>query len=154
MQQNTLRADEGAADSGYEDDFNVWIDQQVAHLRARRFDLLDLDNLIEEVEDMGRNYHRELKHRLCRMLCHLLKCTYQASRKSGSWKGTVIEQRARILDLLDTSPSLGRRVQDYADHAYAHARKLACVETGLALTDFPPTNPYTREQLLDVDFIP
>lgn len=53
-----------------------------------------------------------------------------------------------------TYRSLRPRVQAYADHAYSHARNQACAETGPAPTAFPPTNPYTREQLLDVDFIP
>jgi hypothetical protein len=38
----------------YEEDFYVWAEQQAAVLRAGRFDELDLANLIEEVEALGR----------------------------------------------------------------------------------------------------
>ena len=38
----------------YEEDFPLWAERQAALLRARRFDELDLDNLIEEVEDLSR----------------------------------------------------------------------------------------------------
>ena len=37
----------------YEEDLYPWSRMQAALLRARRFDELDLENLIEEVEDAG-----------------------------------------------------------------------------------------------------
>ena len=38
----------------YEEDFPLWAERQGALLRARRFEELDLDNLIEEVEALAR----------------------------------------------------------------------------------------------------
>ena len=38
----------------YDNDFALWAERQAALLRARRFDELDLDHLIEEVEDLSR----------------------------------------------------------------------------------------------------
>jgi hypothetical protein len=154
MQQSTQRLDDAPADSGYEDDFAVWIDQQAALLRARRFDLLDVDNLIEEVESMGRSERYELKSRLYRLLIHLLKCQYQPDHKTGSWVGSVREQRARILRRLKDSPSLARRVQEFADDEYRQAAAKAADETHLPRSAFPPANPYTTEQLLDEDYFP
>jgi hypothetical protein len=37
----------------YEEDSYVWTEVQADLLRARRFDALDLDNLIEEVEGLA-----------------------------------------------------------------------------------------------------
>ena len=37
----------------YEADFYVWAEEQAALLRARRFDALDLENLIEEVQGLA-----------------------------------------------------------------------------------------------------
>lgn len=154
MQENTLRVDDTPAESVYEVDFAIWIDQQAALLRARQFDALDLDNLIEEVESMGRSERHELRSRLFRLLVHLLKCQFQPDHKSGSWVGTVDEQRDRILRRFEMSPSLARTVQEYADREYRRAVVRAAEETHLPRSAFPPTNPYTREQLLDEDFFP
>ena len=154
MHQSTLRVDDTPAGSGYEDDFAVWIEQQAALLRARRFDLLDLNNLIEEVESMGRSERYELKSRLASLLVHLLKCQFQPDHKTGSWLGTIHEQRMRILYRLEMSPSLTPLVQEYADHVYRRAAAQAADETRLPRSAFPPANPYTTEQLLNEDYFP
>jgi hypothetical protein len=49
---------------------------------------------------------------------------------------------------LHTSPS--KNLND----AYEDARKLAAIETGIALKKFPVDCPYTIEQILDEDWLP
>jgi Domain of unknown function DUF29 len=61
----------------YEEDYLAWTEQQVALLRARRTEDLDLGNLIEELEDMGRGEWRELENRLETLLAHMLKRDHQ-----------------------------------------------------------------------------
>lgn len=39
----------------YEQDFNLWIKETVNLLKNRQLDQIDYDNLIEEVEDLGKN---------------------------------------------------------------------------------------------------
>jgi hypothetical protein len=48
----------------YDQDFLAWTEQQAALLRARRLDQLDLDNLAEELDTMGRSERGELENRL------------------------------------------------------------------------------------------
>jgi len=48
----------------YETDFNLWLEQTVNHLKKGNLQALDLDNLIEEISDMGRNNRREIFGRL------------------------------------------------------------------------------------------
>ncbi len=57
----------------YETDFNLWIEQTVNHLKKGNLQALDLDNLIEEISDMGRNNRREIFGRLKVLLMHLLR---------------------------------------------------------------------------------
>ena len=140
--------------AGYDDDFVCWLEQQLALLRARKFDELDLENVIEEFEAMGRSERRELSSRLQVLLMHLLKCQYQPGRKTRSWLGTIIEQRAAILDHLEQSPSLRQQVGPFAGKAYNTAVELAANQTGLPMSSFPAENPYTPQQLLDPDFVP
>ena len=63
----------GEALSLYEQDILLWVEDTVAKLKVRDFDHLDLENLIEEVESVGRSERREFLSRLTRLLEHLLK---------------------------------------------------------------------------------
>ena len=61
----------------YKEDFNLWTEQMVDLLRARRFEELDIDNLLDELESMSKRDKRELVSRLKLILMHLLKWNYQ-----------------------------------------------------------------------------
>jgi Domain of unknown function DUF29 len=71
--------------SFYEEDYLAWTEQQVALLRAGRADEVDLGNLIDELEDMGRAEWRDLENRLESLLAHMLKRDYQPEKRSRSW---------------------------------------------------------------------
>ncbi|HZV64171.1 MAG TPA: DUF29 domain-containing protein, partial [Telluria sp.] len=71
----------------YEQDLALWYDRQIALLRARRFDELDVENLIQELEYFVGKDRRELASRLRVLLMHLLKCQLQPQRVSRSWLG-------------------------------------------------------------------
>jgi len=40
----------------YESDYLLWVQETLTKLRARDFKNLDLENLIEEIEDLGRSH--------------------------------------------------------------------------------------------------
>ncbi len=140
--------------SDYEQDFMLWLESQLDLLRARKFEQLDLENIIEELDSMGRNDKRELQSRLEVLIAHLLKCQCQPDKKSGSWIGTLNEQRSQIEGLLDISPSLRRLAEESAVKRYPAAVSRAASETGIDAAVFPSALPFTLEQLLDTGFIP
>ena len=146
--------DESTDPAAYERDFVLWIDTQLEILRARKFELLDLDNVIEEFDAMGKNQRHELRSRLETLLVHLLKCQFQPEHKSGSWVATVHEQRSQIVHLLQASPSLKNTVELFATASYAGAVRRAAAETGLPRSAFPLENPYSNMELLDLEFVP
>jgi hypothetical protein len=151
----TLRSPDKSTDSAdYECDFVLWIDKQLEILRARKFEQLDLDNVIEELDAMGKNQRHELRSRLETLLVHLLKCQFQRDHKSGSWVAIVHEQRSQIVHLLQASPSLKNYVEQFATASYAAAVRRAAAETGLKRSAFPHENPYTSSELLDLEFVP
>jgi hypothetical protein len=137
----------------YEGDFALWLQAQAELLRERKFELLDVENLAEEVDSMGKNLHRELKSRLRVLLVHLLKCKFQPGHRSHNWLGTLHEQRNEIALLLEQSPSLERHVAGYAEKEYRRAAAKAALETGLPVSTFPPSNPFSQAELLDNDYI-
>lgn len=96
-----------AKKSLYESDYLLWTQDIVAKLRAREFDQLDFDNLIEEVEDLGRSYRDELEGRLDVLLFHILKRLYVTLTDDyNGWEKTIREQRKQIKRRLAKSPSL------------------------------------------------
>lgn len=142
------------ASTDYEQDLAVWYQRQAELLRARRFNELDLAKLIEELDVAVGNLRKELASRLEVLIMHLVKCQFQHERLCGSWKGTLTEQRSAIGRELEESPSLRPLVMPLAEKAYPAAARRAADETGLAIGGFPAANPYTSDQLLDMDFVP
>lgn len=138
----------------YDTDFYQWTQTMVLALRQGHWQDLDIENLVEEIESLGRSDKRALKSRLEVLLMHLLKWAYQPKQRSNSWQSTIIEQRLRIQDLLAESPSLKPYLQTEQARCYANARKLAAAETGLALTTFPEICPYPLTAVLTDGFLP
>lgn len=138
----------------YEADFAAWAMRQAEHLRSRNFDRLDIENLAEEVEDMARSHRDEIESRLSVLLLHLLKWRSQPESRSGSWRSTIVEQRDRIARRIKGSPSLKSYPAEVFPEEYAHARKLASVETGLPIEKFDESPPFTLDEALDLDYLP
>jgi hypothetical protein len=91
----------------YEQDLAAWFEDTIAKLRARQFDAIDLDSLIEEIEGLAGRDRRELKNRLNVLLAHLLKRLYvDFAENHRGWELTIREQRNQLSDLLEQSPSL------------------------------------------------
>lgn len=136
----------------YETDFYAWAKAQAALLREEELAELDLPNLAEELEAMGRHERRELTNRLRVLLMHLLKWQFQPDLRSRSWRNTINNQRDEIAALLDDSPSLKVEIEDCIAAAYSRAR--AQEETGLLLPVFPESCPYGPNEILEPNFFP
>lgn len=138
----------------YETDFVEWIAQAAELLKQGKFSELDIANLIEEVEDLGRSQKQALKSNLRVLLMHLLKWQYQPRKRSGSWRGSIVEHRKRIQDALEDSPSLKNYYSSVLADSYTTAREIAAHETGCSLETFPTECSYTAEKVLDSEFLP
>jgi len=138
----------------YEADFYGWTQRQADRLRARDMANLDVENLIEEIESMGRSEKRELTSRLELLLMHLLKWQYQPNFRSKSWQLTVKEQRRRVAEHLGENPSLKGMLTEAYEKAYGFAVLEAEHETGLDESVFPTRCPWTFEQAMDEGFWP
>jgi hypothetical protein len=138
----------------YERDFYLWLERQAELLREDRLSELDVANLLEEIESMGRKDKKAIQSNLVVVMAHLLKYQFQPEQRSSSWRGSVVEHRRRLRYDLVESPSLqGHAVAAFAQ-AYADAREQASAETGLPVESFPEQCPYTLEQVLDPRFLP
>jgi Domain of unknown function DUF29 len=138
----------------YDQDFWLWTQAMASALKSGNFSQLDLENLAEEVESLGRSDRRELQSRLTVLLMHLLKWQFQVDLRSGSWKATLREQRRQIRGILNDSPSLRSFVMDSVDECYHNARDDAADETGLTILTFPEACPYAIDEILNIEFLP
>lgn len=142
------------ASAGYEHDFYAWAMNNARLLRERRFSEIDVNNVAEELETLGRSEKRELINRLAVLLAHLLKWQFQPQRRSKSWRVTIKEQRLKLIEHLVENPSLRANLTDTLSKAYGYAVLQAVKETPLDETDFPITCPYTLDEIFQHDYLP
>ncbi|MGK7902995.1 MAG: DUF29 domain-containing protein [Hormoscilla sp.] len=138
----------------YNQDFYLWIETTAKLLRKGKLESVDIENLIEEIEAMGRKEKRSLRSNLIVLLMHLLKYKYQPERRSNSWLSTIFEHRDRIEVELEDSPSLQPYLEEIWPECYSKARKKASLETGLPLTTFPESCPFSQGETLDPEYLP
>ena len=138
----------------YDRDYLAWVETTLQRLKQKDYDSVDWDNLIEEISDMSRSEKRRLTGNLIIVLLHLLKWQYQFDRRSRSWESSIAEHRRRLIEALDTSPSLNLFMKEALPNAYANSTKQAAIETGLSRQTFPVNCPYEIAQILDDKFLP
>lgn len=141
--------------ANYEQDFLTWTQQQAEYLQKGRWAELDVKNLIEELEALGRSEQKELSSYFQVLVMHLLKCQYQPEKRTPSWNNTLSNCRDKIQDCLEDTPSLQRFLQDseWIEKYYRRARRDAAKETQKSLQTFPTECPYTIAQILDPEFL-
>ena len=137
----------------YDQDYYLWINKTVEQLSNNQFQEIDLQNLIAELESMGRSEKRSVQSNLTVLLMHLLKYKYQPNQRSRSWRSTIVEHRRRLLILFKDSPSLRGYGQEIFAECYQDARQDAATETQLKISVFPDECPFNLEVVLRVDYL-
>ena len=146
----------------YETDFYGWTQEQAAKLRAllvERSNLdLDLENIAEEIDSLGRSNYHQLVGRLEEIAIHLLKLHYSTHLDCENvWKSSVRGHRPRVAKLLRESPSLkprlsGAMAEGYAD-ALRHFSEAKLIELCMP-EHLPTTSPFAAEQAIQNEWWP
>ncbi|RZK93669.1 MAG: DUF29 domain-containing protein, partial [Methylobacterium sp.] len=71
--------------TAYADDFYTWTQEQSARLRAGDLTALDLQNLAEEIESLGKSEFNSLVSAWRVLLLHMLAFDHQPARRTRSW---------------------------------------------------------------------
>jgi hypothetical protein len=137
----------------YDQDYYLWINKTVEQLSNNQFQEIDLQNLIAELESMGRSEKRSVQSNLTVLLMHLLKYKYQPNKRSQSWRSTIVEHRRRLLIVFKDSPSLRGYGQEIFAECYQDARQDGATETQLKISVFPDECPFNLEVVLRVDYL-
>ena len=101
---------------------------------------------------MARRDRREVESRLTVLIAHALKWVHQPDCRSGSWRGTIIEQRQELEGLVSRGVLRNHAEAVLAD-VYRKAIDRAAAESGLPVDTFPVVCPYTLDQLLSSDLL-
>ena len=123
-------------------------------LHNQQWSQIDLPNLIEEIESLGKQQRSELRNRLSVLVGHLLKWHYQPQYRSRSWLATLRIQRLDITELLEDNPSLKPYLEEALCKAYLKGVELAVEETNVSNRTFPTECPYSLVEILDSHFYP
>ncbi len=141
----------------YDQDYYLWLKTTINQLRTGQFSAVDLENLLEELETMGRSEKRAIKSLLLKLLEHLLKLKCwdnERERNQGNWKREIRAFRTQIKDELTDSPSLKPYILDIFDQCYQESTKLVSDSSQLPIDTFPLIPIGSLEQILDENWFP
>ena len=140
----------------YRTDVYAWTKDQAALLRAQRFEAIDLDNVVEEIESLGNELAHAVESHLIVLGEHLLKLLVSADRDPRrGWRLSAAEARRSIERRLRKSPSLRRELPEMFDDGWESMREAA--KGGLREAEehlVPNDPPFNLAQALDSNFFP
>ena len=138
----------------YETDVVAWANEQAWLVRNKKFELLDIEHIAEEIEDVGKSEQRELTSRMAVLIAHLLKWQFQPEYQGAGWERTIKEQRKSLAFHIKQVPSLKPKLlnSDWQDAVWADAVTIAIRETGIE--NFPETCPWTIDNILSHYWLP
>ncbi|MGB5596649.1 MAG: DUF29 domain-containing protein [Crocosphaera sp.] len=124
----------------YEKDFALWIQETVKRLQSGDLTQVDLENLIEEIETLGKRDKRELESRLITLFEHALKRVYVSLPDCyRGWEVTLNRTQQKLNRILNDSPSLRNFIREIYLNCYQKALENMRIEYD---TNFPNTFPF------------
>lgn len=136
----------------YTQDFYRWTQETAALIAAGKWHEIDQALLADEVGGLGRDDKREIARRVQRLLKELLLWWALTGERKGNWASIIIEERTRLEDIVEDSPSLKAQLGEVMAKEYPWARCKAQDQTTGHV--FPEGCPFTVAQVLDLDFFP
>lgn len=141
----------------YERDYHAWLEEQARTLKGGQIEGLDVGNLIEEIEDLGRSEEAELQSAIEQALLHLAKLAYSpAIDQRTLWQTSVTKHRVEIGKRLRRSPGLQAKMDSIYREAWPDARKIAIAEmaTHDEFPEIPAACPFSMEEVSNDDYWP
>ncbi|MGI0479327.1 DUF29 domain-containing protein [Geminocystis sp. CENA526] len=137
----------------YEIDDYLWIQETVKLLKEKKFNELDLDNLIEELDDVGKERRKKVESLLEQIIRHLLLWQYwqeERDRCCRHWEGEIFSFRRQLKKDLTTNfyNYLSQELPNIYDDAWGYVTRKS------GLKNLPENCPYTLKELLDENWLP
>jgi hypothetical protein len=137
----------------YETEYDRWLSEMVRLLKNRQLEKLDYENLIEELEALGRSERSAVKSLLLQIIIHLMLYQFwqsESKRNANHWGGEIITFRVQLEDKLTTN--LQNYLGDELPKIYQNA--LLIVQKKTQLNSLPQQCPYSLQQLIDKNWFP
>ncbi|MFN6211235.1 MAG: DUF29 domain-containing protein [Microcystis sp.] len=138
----------------YEIDDSLWLEETIKLLKTKKFDALDLDNLIEELEDLGNEKKFRVASFLQQIIRHCLLLQFWTSEREynqAHWRSEIINFKDELNTYLTTN------LRNYLEHnlatIYEKALRYLRQKTDNKV-NFPDTCPYSLEELLAPNWLP
>jgi len=140
----------------YDTDFYGWAREQAALLRglANADTGLDVENLAEEIEDMGRAEILKVTSLLRQTLVHLLKMAIDPdNRSAGHWFDEIVAFQGDAA--LTITPGLKQRIEiEKIWQVASNGASKSLEQQGVAVPQLPTACPFTLDELLNAKFDP
>ena len=138
----------------YEMEYEQWLAQTINLLKANRFDELDKEHLIEELEELSRRDKKTVERFLEQIIRHLLLLQYWSAEyeyNANHWQAEIMSFRTQLNE--DLTQNLRNHLRENQAKVYEKALNYVKQKTGYTI-NFPENNPYTLEQLLEMNWLP
>ncbi|MFM8299216.1 MAG: DUF29 domain-containing protein [Microcystis aeruginosa] len=138
----------------YEIDDSQWLGETVSLLRNHQFQQLDLEHLIEELEDLGKEKKNAVASFLEQVIRHLLLLQYwtkEAEYNTIHWQEEIYNFRTQLKRKMTTN--LRNYLEEELNSIYQDALGFVKIKT-VNTVIFPSQCPYSLEQLLDRSWLP
>jgi len=138
----------------YEIDDSLWLAETIELLKAKNFEALDLDNLIEELEDLGNEKKFRAASLLEQIIRHFLLLqfwTRERDYNQDHWELEIVNFQIQLKRYLTTN--LRNYLQNELTNIYEDAVFFVRKKTKNQV-NFPDTCPYSLEELLNPNWLP
>lgn len=100
------------SDSLYDTNFYLWTQRMAEIIRQGRWDELDRNNVVDEIESLGFRNKRTTEQHLSWLVTQLTLWWARPERRCGKWTSRILERRFKLADIFDDSPSLRNGLSD------------------------------------------
>lgn len=129
-------------------DYDLWLSQQANLLRNGRFEELDLENLIEELEALVRGEKAAIESLAYQIILHKLLIHYwyeESERNRNHWRAEINNFQFQLNNKLTTN--LKKYLRERLEKIFLKAKKGAELKTGLS-ERFPENICYSLAEII------
>lgn len=139
---------QSSRESLYDIDFMAWCEAQADLLRTQDYSQLDHVNLLEELEDMGREQFRKTLSWVRQILIHILKIqTFPRDQACNHWRGEIAAFQDDLADVV--SGSIRYRFEERNEFKVQQQKALKQLSKQYPDTEFQPLGKMSLDELMD-----
>lgn len=136
----------------YKIDDYLWLQKTIKLLKAKHFKEIDLENLVEELIDLGNDKKHRVESLLEQVIRHLLLLQYWEAERDynkSHWESEIVNFQNQLDTYLTTT--LRNHLEDNLSKIYSKALRYVRKKTQNSII-LPDECPYSLDELLNSDW--